>query len=81
MEAKYIVGELPAAMGTCYGGIIFPAFMDHSQVAKALRIEATGAGMCYFNGEKWVCHGKSQSLDLESHEDDEKQLNKLGKLY
>lgn len=82
MEAKYICGELPAAMGSCYGAIIFPVFMDHAQTARALGVEPTSAGMCLRDAEgKWSAYGKSQSLGIASKDGDEKHLNALGNLY
>jgi hypothetical protein len=79
MEAKYICAELPAALGSCYGAVVFPAFMEHKAVARALQVEPTSAGMCRKDANgKWYCYGQSLSLKLMSLEDDWKQLNKLG---
>ena len=80
MEAKYICGELPAAFGTCYGAIIFPNFMGHDEVAWALGVKPTSAGMCRQDDYgRWCAYGRSQSLNLDSNpEQDEKQLEKLG---
>ena len=79
MEAKYICGELPAAVGTCYGAVIFPAFMSHAEVARALRIKPTSAGMCRTDDNGWIAYGESTSLRVASKPDDERQLDKLGR--
>lgn len=79
MEAKYICAELPAAMGTCYGAIIFPSFMAHADVAKALHLEVQSAGMCRLDADgKWYGYGHSQTLKVGHQPSDDLQLNKLG---
>lgn len=80
MDTKYICGELPAAVGTCYGGIVFPGFMTHADVARHLGVVATSAGFCYVGARGiGVCYGKSVSLNVESKESDAEQLNRLGR--
>lgn len=79
MEAKYICGELPAAMGTCYGAIVFPNYMSHAQVARLLGVKPASAGMCRKDSEgNWYCFGYSQTLGLRASGEDEKYLNRLG---
>ena len=78
MEAKYICAELPAAIGHCYGAIIFPVFMDHSYIAKSLNVKPTSAGMCQLTDKKWYGYGHSQSLGVAYMNGDNDQLNKLG---
>ena len=79
MEAKYICAELPAAVGSCFGAVIFPNFMGHDEVARALRVKPTSAGMCQRDADgQWYCFGRSMTLGLDSKPDDEVQLNRMG---
>ena len=79
MEAKYICAELPAAMGTCFGAVIFPNFMAHSDVARGLGVKPTSAGMCRRDADgKWYGYGHSSSLGVAYMNGDNDQLNKLG---
>lgn len=79
MEAKYICGELPAVIGTCYGAMIFPSFMNHKEVAQALNVKVVSAGQCRKDSDgKWYGYGYSQSLGLRHQDSDDAQLNRLG---
>ncbi len=85
METKYIVGEIPGDLGfRTLGAIIFPAFMNHAEVAFKLNIEVVSAGFVQIrssvgNGKTIInCYGKSSSCNVESNpERDNKLIAKL----
>lgn len=82
MEAKYICAELPAAMGSCYGAVVFPSFMSHAEMARSLGVKPQSAGMCRRDAEgRWYGYGHSQTLGVGWKENDDLQLNILGNDY
>ena len=72
-QAKYIVwdDEFPQA-------VIFSETINHSDMARALRMgNILGAGFCNTDSDRYICYGKSVSLNKQSRgPDDEKVLNK-----
>lgn len=60
------------------GFVIWPekVGLTHSVVAEKFENDQPfSAGFCYLNSDnQWVCHGKSVSLKLSSHETDSARL-------
>ena len=72
MKTKYIVGELPSAMGTVLGGIAFPEFVNHADMAKMFN-SVESAGFLSLGpdidkdcGINVVCYGESIGLKLKA---------------
>lgn len=61
---KYVIIEHCGAPGP----IVFPEFLDHREIAGNNKV--SGAGFCKIDGNKVYVWGKSQSLQIESKQDD-----------
>ena len=73
MESKYIVGQVRCddRFNFTLGAVVFPEFVNHSEMARRMFKEVTSAGFVDIEaglpGVAVVCYGKSESLKLKSN--------------
>lgn len=67
-ELKYIVVQ---DMFGNLAPVMFPKALVHADVAKFQRGPVYSAGFCERGPRGWQCWGRSESLDVDSHEGDE----------
>jgi len=75
MKSKYIVGQVRCddRFNFTLGAVVFPEFVNHSEMARRMFREVQSAGFVdfatedYESGFRVVCFGRSESLKLESN--------------
>ena len=76
MKSKYVVGLVRCddRFNFTLGAVVFPEFVNHSEMARRMFREVQSAGFCDIytnedsaNSPRVVCYGKSESLKLEAN--------------
>ncbi len=66
-KAKYVVGEVPLAVGTCLAAVCIPEFMNHADIRKLFAEPPLSAGFFHVNDDLSVsCYGESVGLRLKA---------------
>jgi hypothetical protein len=72
MKSKYII----VGLGGMEVPLIFSPFLQHEDVALAIRNKVYAAGFCELDSAgKWITSGKSVSLELDARQEDAAILN------
>ncbi|HEY1786774.1 MAG TPA: hypothetical protein VGJ73_01395 [Verrucomicrobiae bacterium] len=72
MKSKYIIVELKGMEVP----LVFSSFLQHEDVALAIRNKVHSAGHCELNSAgKWIAGGESVSLKLDARQRDAEILN------
>lgn len=72
-KAKYVVGEVPLAVGTILTAVIIPEFMNHADIKSLFAEPPTSAGFFHINDDLSVsCYGESVGLGLKAQVNDAK---------
>jgi hypothetical protein len=72
MKSKYII----VGLGGMQVPLVFSPFLQHEDVAMAVRNKVYSAGFCELDSAgKWITGGKSVSLELDARQEDAAILN------
>lgn len=66
-KAKYVVGEVPLAVGTRLMAVCIPECMNHADIRNLFAEPPISAGFFHINHDQTIsCYGESISLQLKA---------------
>lgn len=76
-KGKYVVGEMPLAVGTMLTAVCFHEAINHSDMKKLFVGEPLGAGFFHIDQDKVWVYGESVSLNLKSRPEDSRHISRV----